>query len=45
MAGGKIKGFGYKASPDSPRYIVETDEGWRAAQTILAALQAPLTMR
>ena len=29
--GGKIKGFGYKASPDSPRYIVETDEGKRAA--------------
>jgi hypothetical protein len=28
---GKIKGFGYKASPDSPRYIVETDEGKRAA--------------
>ena len=28
---GKIKGFEYTASKDDPRYIVETDEGKRAA--------------
>ena len=28
---GKIKGFEYTASNDDPRYIVETDEGKRAA--------------
>ncbi len=30
-ASGKIKNFEYKASKDDPRYIVETDEGGRAA--------------
>lgn len=28
---GSVKGFEYKASADDPRYIVETDEGKRAA--------------
>ena len=28
---GSIKGFDYKASSEDPRYIVETDEGKRAA--------------
>ncbi len=28
---GTIKGYHYKASPDDPRWIVETDEGKRAA--------------
>jgi len=28
---GSIKGFEYKASTDDPRYIVETNEGKRAA--------------
>lgn len=28
---GQIKGFEYKASEDDPRYIVETEEGKRAA--------------
>lgn len=28
---GSIKGFDYKVSSDDPRYIVETDEGKRAA--------------
>jgi len=28
---GSIKGFEYKASSDDPRYIVETDEGKKAA--------------
>ena len=28
---GSIKGFDYKASSDDPRYIVETDEGKKAA--------------
>ena len=28
---GQIKGFHYKASKDDPRYIVETDDGKRAA--------------
>ena len=28
---GSIKGFDYKASTDDPRYIVETDEGKKAA--------------
>jgi len=30
-ASGSIKGFEYKASSDDPRYIVETDEGKKAA--------------
>ena len=30
-ASGSIKGFKYKASSDDPRYIVETDEGKKAA--------------
>lgn len=30
-ANGKIKDFAFKASPDDPRYIVETDEGKHAA--------------
>lgn len=28
---GQIKGFKYKASAEDPRYIVETDEGKKAA--------------
>ena len=28
---GQIQGVHYHASPDDPRYIVETDEGKRAA--------------
>jgi hypothetical protein len=30
-ADGKIEDFEYKASKDDPRYIVETDEGKKAA--------------
>ena len=30
-ASGSIKGVEYKASSDDPRYIVETDEGKKAA--------------
>ena len=33
-ASGSIKGFHYKASPDDPRYIVETDEGKQAAHKV-----------
>jgi hypothetical protein len=31
VTGGKIKDFEYKASKDEPKYIVETDEGKKAA--------------
>ena len=31
MANGSIEDFDYKASKDDPRYIVETDDGKKAA--------------
>ncbi len=37
---GEIEGFHYKASKDDPRYIVETDDGKRAAHTADALKKA-----